>query len=63
MKYRVMRVANKNYQILQKIKNQYFPTINWAALGNEFMYRQFLDQFPEVIEQVDREQEQQNASC
>ena len=62
MKYRVMRVANKNYQILQKIKKQYFNTVNWAALGNEMMFRHFQDQFPEIIEQVDREQEQQNAS-
>lgn len=57
MKYRVMRVANKNYEILQMIKKQYFNTVNWSALGNEFMYRQFLDQFPEIVEQVDREKE------
>ena len=56
MKYRVMRVANKNYQILQKIKQQYFPTINWSSLGNEFMFRHFQDRFPEIIEQVEREQ-------
>ena len=62
MKYRVMRVANKNYQILQKIKKQYFNTVNWAALGNEFMYRQFLDQFPEIIEQVEQERENNDAS-
>ncbi len=58
MKYRTMRVANKNYEILQKIKQQYFPTINWASIGNELLFRHFQDQFPEVIEQVEREQEQ-----
>jgi len=56
MKYRVMRVANKNYKILQKIKQQFFPTINWAAIGNELLFRHFQDEFPEVIKEVEKKE-------
>ena len=63
MMYRTMRIVNKNYEILQKIKKQYFNTVNWAALGNEFMFRHFKDHFPEIIEQVEREQEKENSDA
>jgi hypothetical protein len=61
-KYRVRRTANKNYQIANKIKQLYFPTIPWASLSNEFEFRYYQEHFPEIVEE-DREEEGQNASC
>ena len=58
MKYRVRRTANKNYLIANKIKETYFPTIPWASLSNEFEFRHYKEHFPEIVEQVDREEEQ-----
>jgi hypothetical protein len=59
MKYRVSRIDNLVYEITKRIQKKYFSRINWSSLLNEFAWKYFLEHFPEEVEEVKREQENQ----